>query len=89
MLIAGDRVVGIVDLCDLAVADRWRDLAICPWAFQAPLGQEAEDLLYRSYGVDPDPDRIAFHRLLYDLGRLLMTGREDLEHRSATGAAPA
>lgn len=77
VLVADDRVVGVVDLCDLGVADRWRDLAICPWAFPQ-LGPEAEELFYRSYGVDPDPDRIAFHRLLYDLGRLLMTGRENL-----------
>ncbi len=60
-------LTGYIDLGELAVADRWWDIAIGAWSTTWNVGPGWEDLFYESYGIDPDPDRIAFYRLLYDL----------------------
>lgn len=60
-------VTGYVDIAELAVADRWCDIAIAAWSVTWNAGPGWEDLFYESYGVEPDPDRIACYRLLYDL----------------------
>ena len=52
-------------LGELGVADRWRDIAIGAWSTGWNFGPEYEPLFYESYGVAPDPDRIAFYRLLW------------------------
>lgn len=67
LLDAGGSVTGYVDLGELGVADRWWDVAIGAWSVTWNVGPGWEDLFYRSYGVQPDPRRIAFYRLLYDL----------------------
>ncbi|WP_322098078.1 aminoglycoside 3'-phosphotransferase [Nakamurella alba] len=60
--------VAHVDLGRLGTGDRWADLAIaslsCTWNY----GPGFEELLVESYGVDWDPRRIAYYRLLWDLG---------------------
>jgi kanamycin kinase len=61
------EVTGYVDLGELGVADRWWDLAVAAWSVTWNLGPGWEELFLSSYGVDPDPGRIAFYRLLYDL----------------------
>jgi kanamycin kinase len=60
-------VTGYVDLGELGVADRWWDIAVGAWSAGWNFGTEFEPLFYESYGVEPDPDRIRFYRLLYDL----------------------
>jgi kanamycin kinase len=67
LLDGSGRVTGYLDLGELGVADRWWDVAVGAWSVTWNLGPEWEDRFYRAYGVDPDPDRIAFYRLLYDL----------------------
>ncbi|HCT76036.1 MAG TPA: aminoglycoside phosphotransferase APH(3') [Micromonosporaceae bacterium] len=66
-LLTDGKVTGYLDLGRLAVADPWWDLAIgalsCTWN----LGPGYEELFYSAYGVSPDPERIAWYRLLYDL----------------------
>jgi aminoglycoside phosphotransferase len=62
------RWSGHVDLGDLGVADRWADLAIATWSTQWNYGPGWEDLLLRAYGIQPDPDRTSYYRLLWDLG---------------------
>jgi hypothetical protein len=52
---------------ELAVADRWCDIAVGAWSVTWNVGPGWEDLFYESYGVQPEPDRITFYRLLYDL----------------------
>ncbi len=37
------------------------------WSVTWNLGSGWEELFCRGYGVAPDPARIAFYRLLYDL----------------------
>lgn len=67
VLIQGDRATGYVDIGELGVADRWSDIAVGAWSVTWNLGEGYEDRFYASYGANPDPDRIAFYRLLYEM----------------------
>jgi kanamycin kinase len=62
------RWTGHVDLGSLGVADRWADLAVATWSTEWNYGPGWEPDLLAAYGVDPDPERTAFYRLLWDLG---------------------
>ncbi len=59
---------GLVDLGSLGVADRWADLAVATWSTVWNYGPGWERPLLDAYGVDPDPQRTAYYRLLWDLG---------------------
>jgi kanamycin kinase len=67
VLLEDGRVTGFVDLGELGAADRWWDVAVGGWSVGWNFGEELEPTFYESYGVDPDPARIRFYRLLYDL----------------------
>ena len=67
VLLRKGRVTGYVDLGELGVADRWWDVAVGAWSVGWNFGQQLEPLFYESYGITPDPARIRFYRLLYDL----------------------
>ncbi len=56
-----------VDLGALGAADRWADLAIASWSTVWNYGPGYEAAVYAGYGIDPDPERIAYYRLLWDL----------------------
>lgn len=60
------RWVGHVDLGSLGVADRWADLAVATMSLGWNFGPGWEHDLYDAYGVDPDPDRTAYYRLLWE-----------------------
>lgn len=62
------RFSGHVDLGALGVADRWADLAVATWSTGWNYEGAWEGELLAAYGVDPDPARTAFYRLLWDLG---------------------
>jgi aminoglycoside phosphotransferase len=62
------RCSGHVDLGELGVADRWADLAVATWSTDWNYGPGWEDLLLSAYGVEPDPDRTRYYRLLWDVG---------------------
>lgn len=66
--VVGDdgRWVGHVDLGSLGVADRWADLAVAGMSLGWNFGPGWEHDLYDAYGIDPDPERTAHHRLLWD-----------------------
>lgn len=64
---ADGRWSGHVDLGALGVADRWADLAVATWSTSWNYGPGFEDVLLEAYGIDPDPLRTAYHRLLWDL----------------------
>ena len=66
-LLRAGRVVGYVDLGELAVADRWWDLAVGTWSTTWNFGSGIEPLFLAAYGAEPDPERQTFYRLLYDL----------------------
>ncbi|MFI5046491.1 MAG: phosphotransferase [Acidimicrobiia bacterium] len=58
---------GHVDLGALGVADRWADLAIATWSLEWNYGPGWEPTLLDAYGIDPDPERCAYYRLLWEL----------------------
>lgn len=62
------RCSGHVDLGALGVADPWADLAIATWSTGWNYGPGWDGLLLDAYGVQPDPDRIEYYRLLWELG---------------------
>ncbi|MHA6509211.1 phosphotransferase [Tessaracoccus sp. Y1736] len=65
-LVADDgRFVGIVDVGDLGVADRWADLAIASWSLEWNFGPGHEDAFWAGYGEAPDPERIRRYRTLW------------------------
>jgi kanamycin kinase len=66
-LLEGSDVTGYVDLGELGAADRWSDVAVGAWSVGWNFDPELEPLYYESYGIQPDPERIRFYRLLYDL----------------------
>jgi len=67
VLLDAGEVTAYLDLGELGIADRWSDIAIGAWSTGWNFGESLEPLFYESYGVDPDPRRIGFYRLLYDL----------------------
>lgn len=66
-IIDGGRFSGHVDLGDLGVADRWADLAIATWSTQWNYGAGWDRTLLNAYGIEADPQRSAYYRLLWDL----------------------
>lgn len=56
-----------VDLGSLGVADRWADLAVAAWSTEWNYGPGYDGLVYAAYGISPDPERIAYYRLLWDM----------------------
>lgn len=58
---------GHVDLGSLGVADRWADLAIATWSATWNYGPGWERTLLDAYGVEPDEERTAYYRLLWDV----------------------
>lgn len=59
---------GHVDLGALGTADRWADLAVATWSTAWNYGPGWEECLLAAYGIDPDPVRTAYYRLLWELG---------------------
>ena len=67
-LIAADGAwTGNVDFGDLAVGDRWADLAIASLSLDWNFGEGHQQELFDAYGIEPDEERIAWYRALWDL----------------------
>ena len=58
---------GNVDFGDLAVGDRWADLAIASLSLDWNFGQGHQGELFDAYGIEPDEDRIRYYRALWQL----------------------
>jgi kanamycin kinase len=58
---------GHVDLGALGTADRWADLAVATWSTQWNYGPGWEEPLLEAYGVEADPERTAYYRVLWSL----------------------
>lgn len=57
--------VGHVDFGDLAVGDRWADLAIASLSLDWNFGEGHQEELFEAYGVEPDVERIGYYRDLW------------------------
>ena len=67
-LIAADGgFAGHVDLVDVAVGDRWADLAVASMSLDWNYGEGFQDAFFAAYGIDPDPVRLAYYRSLWHL----------------------
>jgi kanamycin kinase len=58
---------GHVDVGDLALGDRWADLAIASLSLDWNFGEGHQDELFDAYGIKPDPARIRYYRALWHL----------------------
>ena len=58
---------GHVDFGDLAVGDRWADLAIASLSLDWNFGEGHQHELYAAYGIEPDQERIRYYRELWRL----------------------
>ncbi len=59
--------VGNVDFGDLAVGDRWADLAVASLSLDWNFGEGHQHELYDAYGIEPDEERIRYYRALWHL----------------------
>jgi len=67
-LISTDGVwTGNVDFGDLAVGDRWADLAIASLSLDWNFGEGHQQEFFDAYGIAPDEDRIHYYRSLWEL----------------------
>ncbi|OYO20033.1 aminoglycoside phosphotransferase APH(3') [Enemella evansiae] len=68
--IVGDAggFVGLVDLGELGVGDRWSDLGAAHWSLEHNFGPGWWPRFLASYGIPDDPVRRAFHRRVWELG---------------------
>ena len=64
---AGGSWTGNVDFGDLAVGDRWADLAIASLSLDWNFGEGHQDELFEAYGIVLDAERIHYYRELWDL----------------------
>jgi kanamycin kinase len=61
------RWTGNVDFGDLAVGDRWADLAVASMSLDWNFGEGHQHELFEAYGIEPDADRIRYYRALWDV----------------------
>lgn len=60
------RWSGHVDLGALGVGDRWADIAVAAMSTVWNYGAGWEDALVEAYGIDPDRERLAYYRDLWN-----------------------
>lgn len=66
LLDARGRPVAFVDLAALGTADRWADIAVASMSTEWNFGPGWEDTLIEAYGVEPDRERLAYYRRLWN-----------------------
>lgn len=67
LISAAGNWTGNVDFGDLAVGDRWADLAIASVSLDWNFGAGHQHELFAAYGVEPDGERIQYYRALWQL----------------------
>lgn len=60
------RPVAFVDLAALGTADRWADIAVASMSTVWNFGEGWEDALIEAYGIEPDRERLAYYRRLWN-----------------------
>ena len=66
LLDAGGYWLAHVDLAALGTADRWADIAVASMSTEWNYGPGWEDALIEAYGIEPDRERLAYYRTLWD-----------------------
>jgi kanamycin kinase/aminoglycoside 3'-phosphotransferase-2 len=65
VIMAGGGISGFIDLGRGGIGDRYRDLALAARSLAFNFGEQWVPLLFEAYGIgEPDPGKLAFHRLL-------------------------
>lgn len=67
LISSAGRWTGNVDFGDLAVGDRWADLAVASMSLDWNFGEGHQDDLFDAYGITPDAERIGYYRALWHL----------------------
>ncbi|MDQ4039726.1 MAG: phosphotransferase [Actinomycetota bacterium] len=67
LISAAGQWTGHVDFGDLAVGDRWADLAIASLSLDWNFGEGHQSELFDAYGVEADVQRIQYYRALWEL----------------------
>jgi kanamycin kinase len=67
LISANGSWVGNVDFGDLAVGDRWADLAIASLSLDWNFGEGHQHELFEAYGIEADVTRIRYYRALWEL----------------------
>ena len=76
IFIDGDRVSGFIDLGEMGVGDKWRDIALCyrslKWNGEGAYGGKVypdvdPQLLFDALGIQPDPEKLRYYILLDEL----------------------
>lgn len=62
---AGGQWAGHVDLGDVAVGNRWADLAVASMSLDWNFGEGHQDAFFAAYGIAPDAERIRYYRALF------------------------
>lgn len=65
LLDASGGFLATVDVGRLGLADRWSDLAVASMSLEWNFGAGFEPLFWQTYGVEPDVERVAYHRALW------------------------
>ncbi len=60
------RATAHVDLAALGVADRWADIAVASMSTEWNYGPGWDDVLIEAYGAEPDRERLAYYRDLWN-----------------------
>jgi kanamycin kinase len=58
--------IGHVDFGSLGVADRWADIAVASMSTEWNYGPGWAGALIEAYGIQPDPERLAYYRDLWN-----------------------
>jgi kanamycin kinase len=66
LLDADGQWIAHVDLGALGVADRWADIAVASMSTEWNYGPGWEDALIEAYGIEPDRERLAYYRDLWN-----------------------
>jgi kanamycin kinase len=67
LISADGEWTGNVDFGDLAVGDRWADLAIASLSLDWNFGEGHQSEFFEAYGIQADAERIAYYRALWEL----------------------
>ena len=74
--IDGGRISGFIDLGDMGVGDKWRDIALCyrslKWNAEGAYGGKVypgirAEMLFDALGIAPDEDKVQYYILLDEL----------------------